>query len=114
VPHLCSRAVAGCVLEAPLARGAERLLEELRPKLAVVDIEAPDGAVTIADSENVAVPAKIFVEPGTHAVKLRRKNGSESVKGVSAPAGATSRVVFTAPVPVATLKTETPKRVTPN
>jgi len=104
------RALALGGLDASLAREAERAITELRQKLALIQVEAADGSVSIADYDNVPLPAEIFVEPGSHAVRLHRKNGTESVQNVTVAAGATTRVAFAIPAPTTQPKPLVPKR----
>jgi tetratricopeptide (TPR) repeat protein len=94
------RALAAGGLDPKLEPEARRLLTELEPKVGVVTVDGPAGEASIEGALSAAVPARFYVDPGSHEVRLRRPDGSESTQTVVVSAGGVARVSFAAP-PVA-------------
>ncbi len=93
------QALAAGDLEPELSEQARRLLAEIEPELGVITVEASGGSVSVGDTTNAPVPARIRVTPGKHELRLRREDGSELVRRVEVRAGDTARVVFESPPP---------------
>jgi len=89
--HHYREALRDAALAPESRRDAERAIEELKTKIAVIAFDVPAGATTTLDGNEINPSSTVEVVPGRHIVKIKL-GGSVKSSDVTAPAGVVTTV----------------------
>jgi tetratricopeptide (TPR) repeat protein len=89
--HHYREALRDPALAAESRRDAERAIEELKTKIAVIAFDVPAGATTMLDGNEIDPSFSVEVVPGPHLVKIKL-GGAVKSSDVTAPAGVVTTV----------------------
>jgi hypothetical protein len=84
-------ALRDTALAAESRREAERAIEDLKTKIAVIAFDVPAGATTTLDGNEIDPSSTVEVVPGPHVVRIKL-GGAVKSSDVTAPAGVVTTV----------------------